>query len=279
MKNILTIILFLFFPIVIITAQEVFKNDEVTISVLEDRTWVLETFDRTTMYILEGDDRAMLIDTGTQCEDLDEIVRKITQKPLTVVLTHNHRDHAGNIRYFDEVYMHPADTLVPIYVEFDGEYKWMREGDIFDLGNRKIEVFRMPGHTPGSVVFVDRNINASYTGDAFGSGQVWLQLLPQVAMTDYYEACVRMERLMNEQNITKLYVGHYPHVKAALGIDYIKKMKNLSWRLSNGDTEGAEDFPNMGLDISCENPMIIADGQVMIVFDPENINYSLKYIK
>ncbi len=272
MKNILTALLLLIVVVPKTAAQELFKNGELTISKLEERTWVVETADMTTMYILEGDDRAMLIDTGTQCEDLDKIVRKITQKPLIVVLTHNHRDHAGNIRFFDKVYMHPADTIIPIDIIFEGEYKWLQEGDSFDLGGRHIEVYLMPGHTPGSIILMDHSINASFTGDAFGSGQVWLQLKPHVPMNDYYASCARMEQLMNGHNITKLYVGHYPYVKRPLDINYILDMKVLAKRLSEGDTTGAKDYPNMGIDIACKNPMIVANGQAMIVFDPENIN-------
>ncbi len=262
--------LILFLPVA--NAQELFKNDELTTSKLENRTWVVETSDMTTMYILEGDDQAMLIDTGTKCEDLDNVVRRITQKPLVVVLTHNHRDHAGNINYFDEVYMHPSDTTISTNSYYEGVYKWMKDGDVFDLGGRKIEVYEMTGHTPGSVIFVDRSIQAAFTGDTFGSGQVWLQLKPHVPMTEYYASCVRMEKLMKEQNITKLYVGHYPHVKRLLGISYIKDMKNLAKKLSEGNISGAKDYPNMGLDIACEKPMIAVNGQAMIVFDPENIN-------
>lgn len=253
-------------------AQEVFKNTELAISKLEKDTWVVETSDMTTMYILEGSERAMLIDTGTRCEGLDEIVRKITGKPLYVVLTHNHIDHAGNIRYFDEVYMHPADSLIRMGIPFNGKYLWMQEGDTFDLGGRTIEIYLMPGHTPGSVIMVDRSLNAAFTGDAFGSGQVWLQLRPHVPMTVYYASCKRMEELMNEQEISKLYVGHYPYLKRPLGLDYIIKMKDLAKRLSEGDVSGAQDFPRMGVDIACDKPLIVKNGEAMIVFDSENIN-------
>jgi hypothetical protein len=41
---------------------------------------VIETTDKTSMYIIEGTDKAMLIDTGTRCDKLDEVVRKITKK-------------------------------------------------------------------------------------------------------------------------------------------------------------------------------------------------------
>jgi glyoxylase-like metal-dependent hydrolase (beta-lactamase superfamily II) len=255
------------------TAQEVFRNDQLAITPLEDGVWVVETADMTTMYIVEGAERALLIDTGTQCDSLDRIVRRITAKPFDVVLTHNHIDHAGNIRYFDEVYMHPLDSAVRVGIEFHGKYKWMKEGDVFDLGNRKLEVFLMPGHTPGSIVLLDRSINACYSGDAFGSGQVWLQLRPHVPMTTYYESCMRMEQIMRTQGITKLYCGHYPYLKRALGLDYIIAMRDLAKRLSEGDTSGSRPYQMpFKNDIVCDKPAMAANGMAMIVYDLENIN-------
>ena len=76
-------------------SQVVFKNDEVTVSKLKDKTWVFETWDFTTMYLLEGNDKAALIDAGTRCADLDKIVESITNKPYDVIITHAHPDHAG----------------------------------------------------------------------------------------------------------------------------------------------------------------------------------------
>ena len=250
--------------------QEVFRNEELTISLIDKGTWVVETADQVSMYILEGENRAMLIDTGTKCEGLDSIVRQITGKPLYVVLTHNHDDHSGNIRYFDEVYMHPADTLVPGGC-FNGKYLWLQDGDSFDLGGRKIEVHLMRGHTPGSVILVDRSIHAAFTGDTFGSGLVWLQLRPIVPVTEYYQSCLRMEQLMKEEKIVKLYVGHYPHVNRTLDLNYIVAMKELAKRLCDGDTAGAEVYPMTGFDIACEKPMSIKNEVTMIVFDSESI--------
>ena len=255
------------------TAQEVFRNTELAISKLDKGVWVVETADMTTMYIVEGSERALLIDTGTKCDSLDRIVRRITAKPLDVVVTHNHIDHAGNIRYFDEVYMHPLDSTVRMGIEFHGKYIWMQDGDVFDLGTCKLEVVLMPGHTPGSIVLIDPAINACYRGDAFGSGQVWLQLRPHVPMRTYYESCVRMEKIMRERRITKLYCGHYPYLKRALGLNYIVEMRDLAKRLSDGDTSGSQPYAMpFKNDIVCDKPVMAVNGMAMIVYDSESVN-------
>ncbi|MCE5332458.1 MAG: MBL fold metallo-hydrolase [Bacteroidales bacterium] len=255
-------------------AQEVFKNSELTISRHEKDTWVVETSDMTTMYIVEGTKRALLIDTGTKCDSLVQIMHRITQKPFDVVVTHKHIDHAGNIRFFDEIYMHKADLNIRMEIPFSGKYHWLNDGDMFDLGDRKIKVYLMPGHTPGSLVLVDKAINAVYSGDAFGSGQVWLQLYPHVPMKDYYQSCVRMEKIMREQGITKIYCGHYPYLKRALDLDYLIDMKNLAKRLSEGDTSGSKPYEMpFKNDIVCPKPAMATNGKAIIVYDSENINW------
>ena len=174
-----------------LSAQEVFKNSELTVSQLEKGVWVVETADMTTMYIVEGTNRALLI----------EIVWTL-------------------------------------------------------------------GHTPGAFVLLDHAINAFYKDDAFGSGQVWMQLLPHVPMRTYYESCVRKEKIMREQNITKIYCGHYPYLKRALPIDYIVDMKELAKRLSEGDTSGStpsrmpfntDEAPGKSVSVTLRSATIVYD--------------------
>lgn len=250
------------------TAQSVFKNNELEISKLEDHLWVIETIDKTTMYIIEGKDKAMLIDTGTKCERLDSIAKLITQKPLYVVITHAHGDHAGNIRFFNEIYLHPADTVL-LDKSYKGKLKFVKDGDVFDLGGKTIEVKHMPAHTPGSIVLLDKQAGNCYSGDAFGSGQVWLQLKPFAPMNTYVESCRKMENLM-DNGITKIYCGHYPYVKKAYDKTYITEMRSLAEALVNGTAPKAT--PHLQkVSIACDNPMMVTQGEATIVFDPEHI--------
>ena len=46
------------------------------------------------MTLLEGENAAMLVDTGYGIEDVADFMRHMTDLPLTVFLTHNHHDHA-----------------------------------------------------------------------------------------------------------------------------------------------------------------------------------------
>lgn len=252
---------------------QVFKNDELTITKLESDMWVFETNDNTTLYLVEGSKKALLMDTGTisKISKLDSIVGLLTDKPVYVLITHVHVDHAGNMNYFKDVYLHPADTvLLDRIPPYNGTIHYLADGDRFDLGNKKIEVLHMPGHTPGSVVLLDREAGNCYSGDAFGSGQVWMQLQPHVSMAVYAESCRRMEKLMNE-GITKIYCGHYPHVKGSLGKTYMTDMRQLAEQLSAGTAPKGQAYPYK-VSIGPDNPMITTLGSASIVYDPENIN-------
>lgn len=252
------------------SAQSVFKNNDLEITKLENQLWVIETADKTTMYIVEGKDKAMLIDTGTKCDKLNEVVRKITQKPLLVVVTHLHTDHAGNMNQFSDVYFHPADTVLLSHVKpYKGKIHLVSDGQVFDLGGRKIEVSHMPAHTPGSIVLLDRQSGNCFSGDAFGSGQVWLQLKPYSPMSTYISSLKKMETLM-DKGITKVYCGHYPYVKKAYDKSYIVAMRELAQSLENGTAPASVPF-GQKVSIGCDHPMIATRGVASIVYDPEHL--------
>lgn len=250
-------------------AQTVFKNSELQATLIFPHTWVIETADNNAMYLLEGSKKSLLIDTGTPCKDLDKIVGAITRKPLQVVLTHAHPDHTGNIGSFAEIYMHPADTFL-LDTSYSGRIHYVDEGYVFRLGGRNISVFRMPAHTPGSVVLTDTRISACFTGDAFGSGQVWLQLKPVAPMAVYAASCKKMEHLMDKTGISKIYCGHYPYAKKAFDKNYIVDMRRMAESIDNGTAIDAQPYP-IKASIGPDNPMILTSGSAGIVYDPDHI--------
>jgi glyoxylase-like metal-dependent hydrolase (beta-lactamase superfamily II) len=226
--------------------------------------WVIETSDKTTMYLVEGTQKAMLIDCGTRTKNLDVILSGITKKPLVVVITHAHGDHAGNIGFFKEIWLHPADTVL-LNRNYKGKVNYVKDGDIFDLGGTQIEVSHMPAHTPGSIVLLDRKAGNCYSGDAFGSNHVWLQLKPLSPMQTYINSCLKMEKLM-DGGITKVYCGHYPYVKKPYDKSYITAMRQLAEGLLNGTAPEAKPYPTK---VGCPNPMFVESGPATIVFDPD----------
>ena len=126
----------------------------------------------------------------------------------------------------------------------------------------------MPGHTPGSVVFSDYESGDCYTGDAFGSGQVWLQCEPVSPIETYVESCRRMLRLMEELGIERLYCGHYPYVKRPYDRNYVVAMLRLAEAVISGTAETVP-FAHPTYVAPPETRMAIDSvNHVMIVFTP-----------
>lgn len=69
------------------------------------------------MYLIEGEKKALLMDTCVGYGSLRAFVEGLTDKPLTVVLSHGHIDHAMGAPEFDQVYMNHAD--IPVYQEMN----------------------------------------------------------------------------------------------------------------------------------------------------------------
>ena len=60
-------------------------------------------------FLVEGRDKALLIDTMTGLRGLPAFVATLTDLPVEVALTHGHMDHAGGVFEFGRCYIHPAD--------------------------------------------------------------------------------------------------------------------------------------------------------------------------
>jgi len=188
----------------------VFQNEDVVFYKIDDHTWAGNghLMSNESLYIVEGNNSALLIDVGTNIKDLDKIVASITDKPVKLVATHVHPDHIGaSVNYFDEVYIHPADTVnvASMMGNYRGKIIYMKEGDVFDLGGRRIEVVHTPGHTPGSVTFLDYAAGYGFSGDSFGSGN----LLVFDKMSSFISTCEKMKKIMADKGIKVLYPGHF----------------------------------------------------------------------
>lgn len=158
-------------------------------------TYAINEYGLDAMFLLVGSEKALLIDTGTGVFDLPMLVKSITDKPLQVVLTHGHPDHAGAIGWFDEVYAHPDDFGMALALSYESRRGYaegllkmnpaapvtaedtvkfeklpkmlpLREGETIDLGDRKVMVYETPGHTPGGLSFLDVRERIMITGDA-----------------------------------------------------------------------------------------------------------------
>ena len=70
------------------------KINDYVIQLVADHIYALDEFGVDIMYLAEGKERAMLVDTGAGLGRLKETVKALTDKPVFVVNTHGHIDHA-----------------------------------------------------------------------------------------------------------------------------------------------------------------------------------------
>ncbi|MFQ5790880.1 MAG: MBL fold metallo-hydrolase [Acidobacteriota bacterium] len=162
-------------------------------------------FEEAISYLVLGAERGVLVDTGNGIGNIKEVVSELTQLPVSVLLTHEHHDHSGGSHLFEEVaiYNHP-EAIKYLRAGLDnagarpyitGDYVWkplpkgvdpetwhlpslepttlLEDGSIIDLGGRQLEVIYTPGHSPGSVCYLDRANRLLFTGDHFYPGPLY----------------------------------------------------------------------------------------------------------
>lgn len=223
----------------------VYEDDEVVFRQLDEHTWIgngHRTYNES-LYLVEGNDRAVLIDAGTRVPRLDKIVAGITSKPVTMILTHGHGDHVGGVGPFPEVWIGPADEpmLRNNQRRYRGEVKHLTDGETIDLGGRKLEVMFTPGHTSGSVTFFDKENHYGFSGDAFGS----TNLLVFTNLSNVKASAQKVEQYMKDNDIRFLYPGHYSGDNLE-SPKRVTDIKNLCDDLLTGKRQGIKSDGNNG---------------------------------
>lgn len=170
------------------------------------------------MYLLFGEDRAMLLDTGatssSQLFPIGSTVRDIISNwlaknglqsiPLLVCHSHAHIDHALG----DNQFLNQNDvTIVPPTLsgmqQFFNFTLWPEELSTLDLGNRTLDVIPIPGHDDAHIAFYDRVTKLLFTGDTLYPG-----LLVVYDWDAYRESIVRLKHFADEHEISFILGGH-----------------------------------------------------------------------
>ena len=253
--------------------QDNYKAIEV--SKLSDNIWLMNDNDEATGYIVVGNDKAAVIDTMNGKENVQNVVRTITNLPLIVINTHGHLDHVYGNAYFDEVYIHPDDVSLakesysyPQYMNLrrklnDVTFKTTEEGDSFDLGGITLEVYDIPGHTHGGICILDREDRVLFTGDSINR-YCWMQLDSCTSIEDFYLALQRLDIIRTDYD----YILH-GHAKgfedASLYEEHMVAIKEVIDRTNTATDEDYEYFGGIcKIHNSAEN--------VGIVYNPKSVS-------
>ena len=137
---------------------------EMEIIKMNDSTWRIEDHG-VRFFLLEGTERALLIDSGMTIANAKEIAESLTSLPVSLLNTHADMDHVGSNGEFASFYMHPAEEDNYRRGGRTGQILPVQDGDVLDLGNRKLEIIHLPGHTPGSIAVWDPSYRVLFSGD------------------------------------------------------------------------------------------------------------------
>lgn len=179
---------------------EVYKLTDNTYAIYEPNQW-----QEAISYLLIGTERAMLVDTLQGIGDLKSVTDQLTDLPIIVMNTHSHYDHVSSNYQYETIYglntpytLNNArgktnaevggsvtpDTIwknLPRTFSFElyesRAYEidhFVSDGEIIDLGDREIEVVFVPGHTPDSVLLVDKKNRMMATGDTFYPAPIYV---------------------------------------------------------------------------------------------------------
>jgi glyoxylase-like metal-dependent hydrolase (beta-lactamase superfamily II) len=189
-------------------------------------------YEGVTSFLVVGTERALIFDTGLGIARIGEVVRRLTDRPVTVLNSHTHFDHVGgngefaDIRNLDSPYSRASargevsesiaayarGTLagdrvcgpLPAGVE-SREYRlpeWRASGHVvdgeqLDLGGRIVEIIMTPGHTPDSICLLDRANGLLFTGDTYYSGEIYLWS-QETSVADYAASIAKIAALAPE---------------------------------------------------------------------------------
>jgi glyoxylase-like metal-dependent hydrolase (beta-lactamase superfamily II) len=181
-------------------------------------------------YLIVGDKRALLFDTGMGISDVKAVTAELTRLPIVVLNSHTHDDHVGGNWEFSMVYGMDSDftranakgSRVDAQAEitpdqicgalpkgFDSKAYATRpwkiavythDGARFDLGGRTLEVIATPGHTPDAISLIDRANGLLFTGDTYYPAPIWL-FRPETDLDAYAKSIRRLAALAPEVKV------------------------------------------------------------------------------
>ena len=142
---------------------------------------------------------ACIIDPGCYFSSEEQALKNFIQNtnltPVLLLNTHCHLDHVFGNRFVQHewnltLHLHPLEKgvldVAPAsgklwgmpFESYDGDLKYLNEGDAVTLGDDVLEVLFTPGHSPGSICFYSKAHKFLIGGDVLFNGSVGRTDLP-----------------------------------------------------------------------------------------------------
>jgi len=225
---------------------------------IDTGVWMIREPGHVQSFLVKGEKKSALIDTGMGFCDLRTCVDKLVTTPVMVLNTHWHFDHVGGNTAFTDigisekesalltrpisnsqlmaVYLDdcinmqvqlPSGFVPASYIVQNSEPQFFIEnGDLFDLGGRTLKVMATPGHTQGSMSFLDDLTGCFFCGDLIYDGTLYAHFED----SDLDEYIASLEILVNTQDqVQKLCVGHNQGVlHPGFAVSVLKVFKKIA---------------------------------------------------
>lgn len=204
-------------------------DDYYTVEYLDPQTIAIgepRYYQKNVSYLIIGEERAVLFDTGPGIKEIDQVVRSLTSLPVTSIASHLHYDHVGNMGRFPSVAMLDLPHLRAqvdaqgVFAFGDAQHlgaveknaapkvkvnTWLKSGEAIDLGGRSLKVVATPGHTDDSMMLYDEERKQLFTGDYIYPGHL-LAILPGARIGAYLDTSTRLAETVAPETV--LYPGH-----------------------------------------------------------------------
>jgi len=228
-----------------------------TISSIDKETYIISEYrhwEETHCYLLNGAERALIIDTGLGINNIHDEVIQLTDKPVVAAATHVHWDHIGGHKYFSEFYAHvreldwlkggfplpvsavkkmlasccelPESFDLESYEIFQGTpTRVLKDGDTIDLGGRNLRVLHTPGHSPGHMCFWEADRGYLFTGDLAYIGTLFANY-PSTQPESYLQSLEKVSALP----VKKVFPAHH---SLEISPQILTRMKNELTKLKS----------------------------------------------
>lgn len=181
-------------------------------------------------FLIVGVLRAILIDTGFLEDHIIDEVQKITNKKVDVILTHGDKDHIGGLRDFKRCYIHPRDAH---FIDYPLSINYIKEKDIFSIGDYCFEIIEIPGHSDGSIALLDRKKKLLLSGDSVQKGPIYM--FGRHRHLDLY--IESLKKISKYQDIETILPSHHDY---PLSKEYISYCLQDAIALKNHELKGIQ---------------------------------------
>lgn len=199
---------------------------------------VNDLFDENT-YLIFNQDSVIVVDPGSNYEEMKKLIDKNNVKNVYVYLTHAHYDHMISVQnlqddYDAPVFIHEQELAATQDPNLNGSVRFTREIVLDNVTTFKdellipgfdLKVYHVPGHTKGHTMLEVVDLKTLFTGDFIFKGDIGRTDLPTGNFKDIQKS---LKHLMSLNHALLIYPGHYDNSSIRDEIKnnpYLKELK------------------------------------------------------